>query len=311
MKTQKNTRKAAFWLQNTFVLATSLSALSCSGSLQDEVAEEALMTTVEESASYAEIDFSHWKITLPVDLNNDGKPDEYQPSSLINNGYRSIPELQPFMYDDTTDAAIVFRTYPGGATTTNSSYPRTELREQQTPGNNYNNWSLTEGGTMRGTLKIDTISPDLVNSKYDNHRVIVMQIHGIISQADMATYGFSSNHAPPLLKMTWIDGHLFAYKKTLVDESTSGIDLYDDSSATWTDIKHDFGDVGFGAFTVEIEASYGELSITVDDETHVFDDISMEKWPFENYFKAGNYLVTTDTTGISEVKYYELEVTHP
>ncbi|MGS2739213.1 polysaccharide lyase family 7 protein [Sinomicrobium sp. M5D2P17] len=312
MRTKTPTLKTAVLLKGTLAMAASL-CLACSGDIEEGLAGENILYIPEETdtALYADIDFSHWKITLPVDLDNNGKPDEYQPSDLIDYGYQDIAELAPFMYDDTTDTSIVFYTYPAGATTPNSSYPRTELREQMTPGNNYNNWSLTEGGTMRGTLKIDSISPDTVNAKYDYHRVIVMQIHGIISQEDMATYGFSSNHAPPLLKMTWIDGHLFAYKKTLVDESTSGIDLYDDSSQTWTDVKHDFGEVGHDTFTVEIEASYGELSVTVDDETYVFDDVSMAKWPFENYFKAGNYLVTTDTSGFAKVKYYDLEVTHP
>ena len=31
---------------------------------------------------------------------------------------------------------------------------------------------------------------------------------------------------------------------------------------------------------------------------------------FENYFKAGNYLGTTDSDGFSYVKYYNLNVTH-
>ncbi|RAV28804.1 polysaccharide lyase family 7 protein [Sinomicrobium soli] len=296
-----------------YMVLTTAFCLACSGNAETLPGEGEPVDVAEtaDSVPYADIDLSHWKITLPADLDHNGKPDEYQPGDLVNYGYRDIAALSPFMYDDTTDVSLVFHTYPAGATTPNSSYPRTELREQMTPGNNYDNWSLTEGGTMKGRLKIDSISPDTVNSKYDYHRVIVMQIHGVISQEDMVTYGFDSNHAPPLLKMTWIDGHLFAYKKTLVDESVSGVDLYDDSSGTWTDVKHDFGEVGHDAFTVEIEASYGELSVTVNDETHVFDDISMEKWPFENYFKAGNYLVTTDTTGFATVKYYELEVVHP
>ena len=46
-------------------------------------------------------------------------------------------------------------------------------------------------------------------------------------------------------------------------------------------------------------------------ETFVYDDIHMEKWGvFENYFKAGNYLNTTDDGAFSYVKYYDLEVSH-
>lgn len=297
------------------ILFVFMMALGCSssdeGSQQDVVIEDP-QDPIEQPdpiSPYADIDFSHWKITLPVDLNNDNKPDEYQPSQLINQGYQEVEALQPFLYDDVADTSIVFYTYPAGATTANSSYPRTELREQQTPGNNYNNWTLNEGGRISGTLKIADISEDHETSR-DYHRVIVMQIHGIKSQEDMALYSFDSNHAPPLLKMTWIDGHIWAYKKHLVNESTSGLDLYDDSSATWTDIKHDFGYVGFGQFSIEVIAETGKLTITANDETYVFEDTSLQKWPFENYFKAGNYLTATNSEAFSKIKYYNLTVTH-
>jgi hypothetical protein len=42
----------------------------------------------------------------------------------------------------------------------------------------------------------------------------------------------------------------------------------------------------------------------------VYQDISLDKWPYENYFKAGNYLGSTAEGAFSKVKYYELEVTH-
>ena len=42
----------------------------------------------------------------------------------------------------------------------------------------------------------------------------------------------------------------------------------------------------------------------------VYNDISLNKWQYENYFKAGNYLGTTDSDGFSYVKYYNLNVTH-
>lgn len=292
------------------IVVVTLWLTSCSSEKNDQIID--VINPVEnpqDTQEYANIDFSHWKITLPVDLNNDSRPDEYQPSSLINHGYQTIEALQPFMFDDTLDTSIAFYTYPGGATTGNSIYPRTELREQQTPGSNYNNWTLTEGGILEGTLKVADISEDPESSR-QYHRVIVMQIHGIISQDDMATYGFESNSAPPLLKMTWIDGHIWAYKKHLVDASTSGLDLYDDSSDTWTDIKHDFGNVGFGTFHIKIEAEAGKLIITANNETFVFEDTSLEKWPFENYFKAGNYLTATSNDAHATIKYYDLEVTH-
>jgi len=167
--------------------------------------------TPTPTVNYADIDFTDWKVTLPVDENNNGSPDEYQPSELVNFGYQTLAPVQPFMYDDTEDESLVFYTFPD-ISTTNSSYSRTELRELINPSNSRENWTLLEGGTMQGRLKVDDISENS-NSSDMYHRVIVMQIHGIISQEDMDIHGFSSNNGPPL-KLQTILGTIL--KKTLV-----------------------------------------------------------------------------------------------
>ena len=260
--------------------------------------------------SYANINFANWKVTLPVDADNSGSPDEYSAAQLQNGGYRSLTPVIPYMFDDTNDQSIVFYAYPV-TSTANSDYSRTELREMMNPSNSKINWTLAQGGTIEGKLKMVSITPDTSNSGNAFHRVIVMQIHGIISQADMATYGFSSNNGPPLLKMFWIDGKLKAYKKTLVNSNTTGAALLDVSSSTWTDISYDFGNVGYDPFEIKIIASTGKLEVIVNGtNSHVFQDISLTKWPFENYFKAGNYLISTDPAAKSTIKYYKLNVTH-
>ncbi|WP_299108932.1 polysaccharide lyase family 7 protein [uncultured Winogradskyella sp.] len=259
---------------------------------------------------YANIDFSNWKVTLPVDENNNGSPDEYQPSELINGAYRANTSIQPYMYDDVADSSIEFYTFPD-VSTTNSSYSRTELRELINPAIARENWSLEEGGTMTGRLKIVDISEDNVSSNRQYHNTIVMQIHGIISLEDMATHGFSSNNGPPLIKIRWIDGYIYSYKKSLVDETTIGDDLLETSSATWVDASTNMGYVGFDEFEFRITASTGRLELQLNSETPlVYEDVSMNKWPFENYFKAGNYLGSTAEGAYSKVKYYELEVVH-
>ena len=264
----------------------------------------------DDTPQYADIDFSHWKVTLPVDEDNNGKADEYQPDQLVNNGYRTLEAVKPFMYDDTSDGSIVFYTYPD-VTTPNSSYSRTELRELINPSNSRENWTLLEGGILAGKLKMVEISENTDGSSYDHPKDIIMQIHGIISQEDMDLHGFTSNNGPPLLKMTWIDGNLWAYKKSLVDESTLGDDLLDVSSNTWSDIKHNMGYVGYESFNLQIIASEGKLEIILNNENPlVYEDVSLDKWPFENYFKAGNYLGSTHPDAFSNVKYYELSVTH-
>jgi len=259
--------------------------------------------------NYADIDFSNWKVTLPVDENNNGSPDEYQPNELINFGYQTLTPVQPFMYDDTEDESLVFYTYPG-TSTTNSSYSRTELRELINPSNSRENWTLAEGGTMKGRLKVDSVSVD-TNSSAEFHDVIIMQIHGILSEEDVNAFNFSSNNGPPLIKIYWKDGYVWSHKKSLVDESTSGDALLTTSSAIWRDIKQNLGYVGYDAFDFEIIASDARVSVQLNNNTpYVYEDVSLDKWPFENYFKAGNYLTTTDADAFSYIKYYNLYITH-
>ena len=271
----------------------------------DEEEEEEEDPTVE----YADINFSNWKVTLPVDENNNGGPDEYQPSQLLNFGYQSLEAVQPFMYDDISDKSIVFYTYPD-VSTTNSTYSRTELRELINPSNSRENWTLLEGGEMTGKLKVDDVSENNESSD-DYHKVIVMQIHGIISIEDMETHGFSSNNGPPLIKIYWKDGNIWSHKKSLVDENTSGDDLLDTSSDTWSDIKVNLGYVGFNQFDFRITATDAKIEVQLNnDEPHIYEDISLDKWPFENYFKAGNYLTSTNEDAFSYIKYYNLSISH-
>ncbi|WP_299098476.1 polysaccharide lyase family 7 protein [uncultured Winogradskyella sp.] len=284
--------------------------VACAKNDKDEDVEFIFESTDDDPVIYANIDFSNWKVTLPVDENNNGGPDEYQPSELINGGYRTNASILPYMYDDASDSSIEFYTVPG-VSTTNSSYSRTELRELINPENARENWTLDEGGTMTGRLKVVDISEDNESNSRQYHNTIVMQIHGIISLDDMAIHSFSSNNGPPLIKMRWIDGYIYAYKKSLVDENTSGDDLLINSSDVWVDASTNMGYVGFEEFEFRITASTGKLELQLNDETPlVYQDISMNKWPFENYFKAGNYLGSTADGAFSKVKYYELQVTH-
>jgi len=263
----------------------------------------------ETSVEYAKIDFSNWKITLPVDENNNGGPDEYQPSQLMDFGYQTLDAVKHFMYDDTTDTSMVFYTFPD-VSTTNSSYSRTELRELINPDNARENWTLLEGGEMIGKLKVDAVSENNESSD-DYHKVIVMQIHGIISLEDMDTHGFSSNNGPPLIKIYWKDGYVWSHKKSLIDESTNGDDLLETSNNTWTDIKENLGYVGFDAFDFKITASDAKIEIQLnDEEPFVYQDVSLDKWPYENYFKAGNYLTTTHPEAFAYIKYYNLSIVH-
>jgi len=253
-----------------------------------------------------EIDLRNWKVTLPLPRPSDGKPTEVEPPEILD--YATNETLIPFMYNDSTDGSIVFYTYPGSSTA-NSSYSRTELREQLVPGSNNTNWTFSQGGKMRGTLSVPEISTD---SDGDPHRTIIMQIHGRLTDEQRDLIGEDDNNAPPVLKIYWTDGEVRVKTKVLKDLNVSETEmLFTDA---WTDDEgRNFSTkVGHDKFTLEVIATEGRMEVIMnDEETFVYDDIHMEKWGvFENYFKAGNYLVTTDENSFSKVKYYELEVSH-
>jgi len=248
------------------------------------------------------IDLSGWKVTLPI-----GNPTEVHPPAILD--YANNDLLKDFMYNDGSDGSLVFYTYPG-ASTANSSYSRTELRELMAPTyDGKTNWTFPEGGRMKGTLAMDEISKD---DDGDYHRTIIMQIHGRLTDAQRDLIGEDDNNAPPMLKIYWVAGKIRVKTKVLNDLNATYEEMLktdawgDDAGITFDEY------VGFEPFTLEVIASDGRMEITLnDDQTLVYDDIHTEKWNvFTNYFKAGNYLSSQDANAFARVKYYELEVTH-
>ena len=254
---------------------------------------------VEKNFKLPEIDLNNWKVTLPI-----GKPTEVEPPAILN--YATSSVLKKYMFNDSTEGALVFFTQPG-STTANSSYSRTELREQMVPGSNKTNWTFKQGGTMKGKLRVSRVSGEEGNKD----RIIVMQIHGRLTDEQRDLIGEDDNNAPPVLKIYWDDGKINVRRKILKNIDVSYEELLQTSA--WKDESHWFEQVvGTDTFEIEVVATENSLSIKMDgEEPFIFDDIYVEKWSvFENYFKAGNYLQSKDPDSFSEVKFYELSVTH-
>lgn len=304
-------------MKNTVVfflkkIALSFAFILLLGSCKDELVRptgpyieppKTTPTSLVEGVDYflPHIDLSNWKVTLPI-----GNPTEVSPPAILS--YATNDLLKPFMYNDSTDGSLVFYTYPG-ATTTNTTYSRTELREQMTPGSNNDNWTFAEGGRIKGTLKVEDISKDAGGSF---HRTIVMQIHGRLTDAQKSAIGASDNNAPPILKIYWAFGKIRVKTKVLKDINTTGNALLPTSAWDDDDGVYFSEVVNNDKFTLEIIASDGRMEVVLNDnERLVYDGIHMQKWGvFENYFKAGNYLSTIDNGAFSKVKYYDLEVSH-
>ena len=261
------------------------------------------ITNQDEVVNYKlpNIDLSHWKVTLPI-----GKPINVSPPEILKYAKNEI--LKPFFYNDSINGALVFYAYPN-ASTANSSYSRTELREQMVSGSDGTNWTFAQGGRMKGTLSMGAISKD-IKGKF--HRTIIMQIHGRLTNDQRDLIGAKDNNAPPMLKIYWIDGKVRVKTKVLKNlNATDKEMLYTDA---WGDDEgHTFAEyVGFDKFTLEVKVSNGIMEVILNDqESVVYNNIHMQKWGiFENYFKAGNYLITKDKDAFANVKYYELEISH-
>ena len=287
----------------TLCLFLTSTLVSCQGS-SDDSSDDYLDVIVPEEEDYKlpDIDLSNWKVTLPI-----GNPSEVLPPEILD--YATNETLKPFMYNDSIEGALVFYTYPG-ATTTNTSYSRTELRELMNPEDEgETNWTFAQGGYMKGILAMSDISKD---DDGEYHRAIIMQIHGRLTDEQRDLIGEDDNNAPPMLKIYWTDGAVRVKTKILKDLDASYEELLE-TDAWGDDDGHTFSEyVGFEKFTLEVKVTDGRMEVILNGkESVVYDDVHIEKWGvFENYFKAGNYLVTKDSDAFSKVKYFELEVNH-
>jgi len=260
---------------------------------------------IERRFTLPDIDLNNWKVTLPVPR-ADGKPLEVEPPEILS--YATDETLLPYMYNDSTNGSLVFYAIPESSTA-NSSFSRTELREQMDPGSNNTNWTFGQGGRMKGTLAVPEISSD---SDGDRHRTIIMQIHGRLTNEQRDLIGEDDNNAPPVLKIYWQDGRIRVKTKVLKDVNASDTDILKTSSWEDDDGRYFAEVVGTEQFTLEVIVSEGRMEVKMNDsESFVYDDIHMQKWGvFENYFKAGNYLQTRDAGAFARVQYFDLEISH-
>ena len=145
------------------------------------------------AAPSSNFDLSDWKITIPPDLDGDGRADEIGETDLAG-GWAD----NDYFYTDPVSGGMVFRSTLG-STTPNSNYPRSELREMLRAGDdsirtrindgtpNRNNWvfsstpletqALAGGvdGVLRATVSVDQVTR--IGEQGKVGRVIIGQIH--------------------------------------------------------------------------------------------------------------------------------------
>lgn len=109
------------------------------------------------------LDLTNWKLTLPIDTPHAGLPDEIKQPELASF------VLNPYFWR--SGGGVVFRAHAGGATTGNSSYPRSELREMAAGGSQNASWSNTSGSHSMIIRQAITHVPDV------KRHVVAAQIH--------------------------------------------------------------------------------------------------------------------------------------
>jgi hypothetical protein len=144
------------------------------------------------------------------------------------------------------------------------------------------------------------------------HKVIIMQIHGRLTDQQRDLIGQKDNNAPPVLKIYWQDGKVRVKTKELKNLDATNDEMLHESA--WVDDQgYTFKEeVGFNSFILEVEVSEGKIVVSLNNsEFQVYENIHLKKWGiFENYFKAGNYFQSRDEGAFAKVKYFNLAVSH-
>lgn len=128
-----------------------LPLLLCISAVADQPATAAqkpnVRTTSNINVPAGLLNLSRWKLTLPVDTNQPGRPDEIRPAELA-----TFADVNCFFVNTAGDG-VVFRANCGGVTTKGSEFPRSELREVDARGNSTVAWSTSDRGKHTLTMK--------------------------------------------------------------------------------------------------------------------------------------------------------------
>ena len=288
-----------------FISAFSFNSQAQNSTLKTKLETKKKKKRKKKKVKLPTIDLSHWKVTTPA---LDGsKPLEVSPPEILD--YATNEALKPYMYIDSLRGAIVFHAFPSQSTTRNTKYSRSELREQMVPGENNVNWTFKQGAYMKGKLSMKEVTRD-ADGKY--HRVIIMQIHGRLTNEQRDLIGEDDNNAPPMLKIYWDNGKIRVKTKVLKNLNSTYEEMLHEEAWGNDDGFNFEQEVGFRKFTLEVKVTEGKLVVVLNkNEFKVYKNIHMQKWDiFENYFKAGNYFQTRDDGAYAKVNYYELEIKH-
>jgi Ca2+-binding RTX toxin-like protein len=239
------------------------------------------MTLNPSVAPGGNFDLSNWKITLPVDANGGISGSAMEVKNL------STYQNSKYFYT-AADGAMTFVAAVDGATTSGSSYARSELREMNGTANAA--WNLKTGGFMSATLEVDAAP----NRDGMGGRIIVGQIHG---QDD------------ELVRLYWENGKLYFANDHAGSSNSETKFYFVNASGQQPSVSLD------ERFSYTINAKGDTLEVTVFADGQVYKSVSAinSVWQSDTfYFKAGAYLGANETngTGYGQTSFYALNFNH-
>ncbi len=281
------------------------------------------------------IDLTAWKITLPVDQDGDGRADEIE-ERMLSAGWAD----EAFFYTDPATGGMVFRTFGGNATTQNSNYARSELREMIRAGDTSistrnddgtptkNNWVFSSApaeaqeaaggvdGALNATLAVNQVTRLGEGSKIG--RVIIGQIHAKDGEPIRLYYRkLPTNKYGSVYYIHELEGRDDIYVPIVGDRSDFA-ENPDDGIALDEVFSYEISVTG-----EEIEGKTHPMlnvSITRDDGTVIQAeplDMVDSSYDIANefmYFKAGAYSQNDSSPwpdrDYDQVTFFELEATH-
>jgi hypothetical protein len=226
-------------------------------------------------------DLSNWKITLPVDANGGLSGNAMEVKNL------STYQNSKYFYT-AADGAMTFVAAVDGATTSGSSYARSELREMNGTANAA--WDLKTGGFMSATLEVDAAP---IRDGMGG-RIIVGQIHG---QDD------------ELVRLYWENGKLYFANDQAGSNNSETKFYFVNASGQQPSVSLD------ERFSYTINAKGDTLEVTVFADGQVYKSVSTinSVWQSDKfYFKAGAYLGANETngSGYGQTSFYALNFNH-
>lgn len=268
-------------------------------------------------------DMKNWKITIPSDINEDGKVDEIEGVAMLSYSHSDYFFLN-------NEGHLVFQVQNQAITTKNSKNARSELR-QMPRGANFDNiltdgklnqWALSShpdakkysatGGTLEATLKVDHVA---VNAKFPEkgpaYSVVVGQIHAKKhNELIKAKTGYGHGNEPIKIFYKKFPNHktgsvFWNYERNLAKDDPDRMDI---SLPVWGNTwenQTDPGDAGIALgeeFSYKIDVKGTMMYLTFETAKHNtvkyeidlskgYDKLDFPKGYAEDdfYFKAGAY----------------------